>query len=177
LLAGESSADDAAVVPFVGAALQVYFSRRAATLSPDDVSACDVATICPVCSARPVASLIRLGAAQQGLRYLHCAVCETEWHMVRIKCSSCESTKGINYLRALRDGQTPEQAERASKAAVVSAETCDECRSYLKLVNREKAQFADPVADDLATLALDMLVDERDYLRAGPNLLFHPGTG
>jgi len=29
----------------------------------------------------------------------------------------------------------------------------------------------DPVADDLATLALDMLVDEAGYARSGPNLL------
>ena len=29
----------------------------------------------------------------------------------------------------------------------------------------------DPVADDLATLALDMLVDEAGYVRSGPNLL------
>ena len=35
----------------------------------------------------------------------------------------------------------------------------------------------DPVADDLATLALDMLVDEAGYLRSGPNPLFVPGEG
>jgi FdhE protein len=34
---------------------------------------------------------------------------------------------------------------------------------------------ADPVADDLATLTLDMLMAEREYLRSGPNLLFVPG--
>jgi FdhE protein len=38
-----------------------------------------------------------------------------------------------------------------------------------------KAPQADAVADDLATLALDMLMAERDYLRSGPNLLFIPG--
>ena len=34
----------------------------------------------------------------------------------------------------------------------------------------------DPTADDLATLALDLLVDEQGYARSGPNLLFHPGS-
>jgi FdhE protein len=29
----------------------------------------------------------------------------------------------------------------------------------------------DPVADDLASIALDMLVDEAGFERAGPNLL------
>ena len=39
----------------------------------------------------------------------------------------------------------------------------------------EKAAV-DPVADDLATLALDILVDEAGYTRAGPNLLLVPGA-
>ena len=32
------------------------------------------------------------------------------------------------------------------------------------------------MADDLATLALDILVDEAGYLRSGPNPLFIPGN-
>ena len=56
------------------------------------------------------------------------------------------------------------------------AETCDDCHSYLKIVYQEKAPDADPVADDLATLALDILVDETGYTRAGPNLLLVPGA-
>ena len=42
---------------------------------------------------------------------------------------------------------------------------------YLKIVYQEKDPNVDPVADDLATLALDMLVDEAGYERSGPNLL------
>jgi FdhE protein len=48
------------------------------------------------------------------------------------------------------------------------------CKSYLKIVYAEKAAV-DPVADDLATLALDILVDEAGYSRSGPNLLLVPG--
>ena len=48
--------------------------------------------------------------------------------------------------------------------------------SYLKILYQEKAPESDPVADDLATLALDMLVDEAGYSRAGPNLLFVSGS-
>ena len=40
---------------------------------------------------------------------------------------------------------------------------------------RGEAPLADPVADDLATLALDILMDESGYERASPNLLFVPG--
>jgi FdhE protein len=40
---------------------------------------------------------------------------------------------------------------------------------------QEKDPSMDPFADDLNTLALDMLVDEKGYARTGPNLLFYPG--
>jgi FdhE protein len=172
VLAGTALDDDAAFVPFIGAALQVYFARQAASLAPADVGHCDVATVCPVCASRPVTSVLRIGGAQANLRYLVCALCQTEWNMVRVKCSSCETDKGVHYLSL-------SGAEDASAAvgAVVKAEACDECRTYLKIVNQEKDPQADPYADDLATLALDVLVDEQGFVRSGPNLLFHPGSG
>ena len=45
----------------------------------------------------PVASVVRTDSRSQGYRYLHCALCATEWHMVRVTCSHCQSTKGITY--------------------------------------------------------------------------------
>lgn len=172
LLAGTALDDDAACVPFVGAALQVYFARQAAALAADDVSHCDVATICPVCGTRPVGSVIRIGGAQANLRYLVCALCQTEWNMARVKCSSCEDDKGVHYLSLSAD----ENAPGADKAPV-KAEACDECKSYLKIFNQDHDALLDPFADDLATLALDLLVDEQGFARSGPNLLFHPGSG
>lgn len=169
LIAGTTLDADAAFVPFIGAALQVYFSRLAATLDAADVEKCDVATVCPVCAMRPVASVLRIGP-QNALRYLHCALCETEWHMVRAKCSSCEEDKGVAYLSIEQEGRSPADA-------VARAETCSNCHTYLKLFNQDKDAFVDPIADDLATLALDVLVDERGFARSGPNLLFHPGSG
>jgi FdhE protein len=171
LLTGNSLDEDAAFVPFVGAALQVYFGRQAASLAVADVSRCDVATVCPVCGMRPVASIIRVGGEQASLRYLVCALCQTEWNMARVKCSSCETDKGVHYLSLAQD-----DAADGSQAAV-KAEACDECRTYLKIVNQDKDAFVDPCADDLATLALDLLVDEQGFARSGPNLLFHPGSG
>ena len=169
LIVGTTLDADAAFVPFVGAALQVYFSRLAATLSVADVDKCDVATVCPVCATRPVASVLRIGP-QNALRYLHCALCETEWNMVRVKCSSCESDRDLAYLSIEQEG-------RSAADAVAKAETCGECNSYLKILNQDKDAFVDPVADDLATLALDVLVDEHGFARSGPNLLLHPGSG
>lgn len=169
VLAGTTLDADAAFVPFIGAALQVYFARLAAALDVGDLQRFDVPTVCPVCATRPVASVVRIGGAQANLRYLVCALCATEWNMVRIKCSSCEQDKGLKYLMIdAGDGRLNDAAMRA--------EACDECRTYLKVLYQEKDPRAEPNADDLATLALDLLVDEQGYARSGPNLLFHPGT-
>lgn len=172
VLAGTTLDDDAPYVPFVGAALQVYFMRQAASLAVADVSHCDVATVCPVCGTRPVASIIRIGGAQANLRYLVCALCQAEWNMVRAKCSSCEAEKGVHFL-SLAVNPDSDQAGQAA----VKAEACDECKTYLKLMNQDKDALVDPYADDLATLTLDLLVDEQGFARSGPNLLFHPGSG
>jgi FdhE protein len=175
ILGGSTLDEDAAAVPLVGAALQVYFTRRAATLDAELVKNFDVATVCPVCATRPVASVVRIGGVRNNLRYLVCALCSTEWHMTRIKCSACEEEKGVHYL-SLTVGDAEPTANEVGVAAARRAEACDECKSYLKIFYQEKDPQLDPVADDLASLALDLLVDERGYGRSGPNLLFHPGT-
>jgi FdhE protein len=163
------------VVPWLAAGLQVYWVVAMAKLGRDAVRPLDTGGVCPCCGSLPVASLRRIGGQRQGLRYLVCSLCSGEWHMVRIKCSHCESTAGIGYLTLSSDPDS-EAGKTAATREVVKAEVCDECSSYLKLVNLESDANADPVADDLATLALDLLTDERGYLRVGPNLFIHPGV-
>jgi hypothetical protein len=81
--------------------------------------------------------------------------------MVRVKCTHCESTKGIHYQGI--DGAGEE----------VLAETCDECGSYRKIVNQEKNPMVEPLVDDLASLMLDLLMSETQFQRASANpLLF-----
>ncbi|WP_413436553.1 formate dehydrogenase accessory protein FdhE [Sulfuriferula sp. GW1] len=164
LLSGDYAGVDLAAAPLIGAALQVYWVRLASALEPDDFPRPDVHTLCPACGSLPTASVVRIGGVEQGLRYLHCSLCESEWNMVRIKCSHCESTKGIAYFNI--DGGDE----------AVKAETCDECNSYLKIFYMEKNMAVDPIADDLASLALDILMDEAGYQRSGPNLLLFPGS-
>ncbi|MDK9705079.1 MAG: formate dehydrogenase accessory protein FdhE [Sulfuritalea sp.] len=158
--------DDVALLPYVAAALQVVWTAGAARLGASRISALDVPGVCPCCGFLPVASVVR-GVGEVGnLRYLHCALCNTEWNLVRIKCSSCDATEGISYRHL--------EAKGLQGADAVRAEICDSCKSYLKIVYQEKGPV-DPVADDLATLALDILVDEAGYARSGPNLLLAPG--
>jgi FdhE protein len=184
VLGGSTLDEDAAAVPFVGAALQVYFARLAASLDVNLVTNFDVATVCPVCATRPVASVVRIGGERNNLRYLVCALCSAEWNLARIKCSACEEDKGVHYLSMTAGGGEGRPGEPASNevagdvgpAAARRAEACDECKSYLKIFYQEKDPQVDATADDLASLALDVLVDEHGFGRSGPNLLFHPGS-
>ena len=128
----------------------------------------DDGKVCPCCGSLPVASVLRMGGDEGNSRYLHCALCQTEWHMVRIKCAHCESTKGIHYqeLEAMPGAAQP--THTVPKGAV-RAECCEECGHYLKIMAMDKDPHVDPVADDLASVALDLLVSESGVQRYGLN--------
>lgn len=164
VLRTELYGDDAALLPYVAAALQAYWTALAAQLGSTTIAALDVPGVCPCCGSLPVASVVHTSPDTGNLRYLHCSLCNTEWNLVRVKCAACDSTAKISYRHL--EGSDLKNAE------AMRAETCDDCKSYLKILYLDKAPEGDPVADDLATLALDMLVDEAGYSRAGPNLLF-----
>jgi FdhE protein len=51
----------------------------------------------------------------------------------------------------------------------VKAETCDECGSYVKVFYQHKNMQLEPVADDVGSLALDQLLRDGAYSRAGIN--------
>ncbi len=171
-IAGGDEHTHAMVAPLVGAALQVWWTRQAASMKVDDVGLIGSSTVCPVCASRPVASVIEVAPDQSNLRYLHCSLCSTQWHMVRVTCTACESTKSVTYLSL--NGIEAEEPSR--KISFARAEACDDCHTYLKIFSREKEPMMEVGADDLATLTLDMLTDEAGYLRSGPNLLFSPGV-
>lgn len=165
LLDGDLDAANAAELPFIAAALQVVYTQLASQLAAGTLQKLDAHHVCPCCGSPAVASVVRLGATINNLRYLHCCLCNTEWNVARATCTSCDTDKEVAL-----------QELEGSKGAV-RAETCDACKSYLKIVYQEKDPRVDPVADDLATLALDMLVDEAGYQRSGPNLLLIGASG
>ncbi|MGH8130855.1 MAG: formate dehydrogenase accessory protein FdhE, partial [Steroidobacteraceae bacterium] len=145
LLAARVREVDVTAAPFLVAALQVYWADLASRLPVDASDEVAVPGVCPMCGSLPVASVVRTDQHSEGFRYLHCALCATEWHMVRVTCSHCQATKGIVY-------QTIEGGPEA-----VRAECCDVCRSYRKIFYQEKDSHVEPVADDLASLTLDLL--------------------
>jgi FdhE protein len=154
---------DPAAVPFVAAALQVHWLRCATSLGEAAFAKLDTGNMCPVCGSPPVASVLSAGGAAPGSRYLHCVLCGAEWLRPRGQCTQCESRAKLAYYHV------------EGTSAAVKAEACDDCRGYLKIFDLEKDARLDPVADDLATLALDVLMDESGYQRASPNLFFVPG--
>ena len=99
-----------------------------------------------------------------GLRYVHCSLCESEWNLVRAQCTNCNNQKNI------------EMWSLDEKLAVVRAESCHECESYLKIMFQEKDPYVEPVADDLASLFLDMELEEKGLFRSGLNPLMFPAT-
>ena len=51
----------------------------------------------------------------------------------------------------------------------MKAETCEKCRGYVKILNQQKEPDVDPIADDVASLALDLLVREAGFSRGAVN--------
>lgn len=164
LLAAEDGRDaDPAAAPFVVAALQVHFGALAARLRPEEVALAEHGGTCPVCGSLPVASVVRAGAPYAGYRYLHCGLCATEWHRVRVECTHCGANRGIAY-QSIEGG-----------AAAIRAETCDDCHSYRKIFYQEHDAEVEPLADDLASVALDLLLTDAGFHRASANpLLWQP---
>jgi FdhE protein len=180
LLAGQPDPADLAPAPFVAAALQVRATLRVAAAAAthadlrggafgriDDVRAC------PACGGPPTASVLQIGPDVGGQRYLHCAWCATQWHLVRITCAGCGNVQGLEMRHLQPAALSDDEAGR--RPAVVRAECCPACGGYLKCVARDQDPNADPVADDVGTLALDVLLGDEGRGRIGLNYLVPAG--
>lgn len=147
---------------FIWAALSLYWTQLTQFIPHHAIkeNADDLHT-CPICNSVPVASVIHFGS-NQGLRYLHCALCESEWNVVRAKCTICDQSKELEYWSIDNDKDA------------VKAETCTDCGSYLKTVYQEKDPYVDPVADDLASIFLDIEMEQKNFSRSGLNPFMFP---
>ncbi|NYT59957.1 formate dehydrogenase accessory protein FdhE [Alcaligenaceae bacterium] len=159
LLAEREQDVDAASAPFIMAALQVYWTSLAADFKESALPVVTPHGVCPLCGSLPVASVVHVGGKADACRYLCCSLCSAEWHLVRVTCSHCKDTKEISY-HAIEGG--PEG---------IKAESCDHCHTYRKIFYQEKVLGVDAIADDLASLTLDMLMGEAGYSRASGNPL------
>jgi FdhE protein len=162
-LHGEVDTADVGPALYVAAALQVYFARLASSLAVDSLRLLPQRNLCPCCGSSPVVGVVTGAGSTPGTRYLQCSLCATAWNHVRAVCITCGESKSLRL----------EGIEGDSGA--VKAETCDGCHSYAKMLYQAKDMKLDPVADDLASLGLDLLVAEAGWARHAPNPLLLTG--
>jgi FdhE protein len=155
-LHGETGSDEVALHSLALASLQVHFVRLAALL---DAAAIAPAAdgVCPVCASRPAASAVVGWPQANNTRFCTCGLCGTQWHVVRLKCTICGTTGGITY-RSIE-----------GRPETLRAECCDACKAYVKIVYQVKDPALDPIADDIASLDLDMKMAEDGWKRGGSN--------
>jgi FdhE protein len=158
-LHGNIEAADAGSVLYVAAALQVYFTRMAASLPASGLRLLPQRGLCPCCGSTPSAGLVTATGQTPGARYLYCSLCATAWNHVRTVCITCGQSRTVS-LKGLE-----------GDAGIVKAETCDDCHTYAKMIYLAQDMKADPFADDLVTLGLDVLVAEAGWSRHAPNPL------
>jgi FdhE protein len=166
---------DLGTAPFIMAALQVHWVTAASRIGADHVQPLDAHGVCPLCGSLPVVSMVYANTPYQGYRYLHCGLCAMEWHMVRVQCTVCGAVgKDIAY-HTLEGVSSANAGSQGTHLPAVRAETCDSCRGYRKILYEEQDPGIEPLADDLGTLALDLLLSEQSYQRASHNpLLWTP---
>jgi FdhE protein len=158
-LHGAVDAADAGAALYVAAALQVYFTRLAASLPAPSLRLLPQRGLCPCCGSTPVSGVVTEAGQARGARYLHCSLCATAWNHVRAVCITCGQSRAV----ALK--------EIEGDSGAVKAETCDDCHTYAKMLYQAHDTKVDPFADDLATLGLDVLVAEAGWSRHAPNPL------
>lgn len=141
---------------FMAAVLQVHFARMASSLDAETLKPVGDG-VCPTCGGAPSSSLVVGWANAEGTRFCSCSLCGTLWNYVRAKCTLCGSTKDISFREV--DGS----------AGTVKAECCESCRGYVKVLYQSKDREFDPIADDVASLGLDLLVRELGFRRGSVN--------
>lgn len=109
---------------------------------------------CPLCSARAALSSIVEGP----LRRLHCSFCGTSGPYRFIGCPNCE-TVDATQLNTIMSEDEP-----GFRIA-----TCDECRTYIKVVESPVLKEMTLDLADMVSLPLDIVAQEKGYLRPAPN--------
>jgi FdhE protein len=162
-LRGAIDEKDAGSSFWIAAALQVYFTCLAGSLPAPVLRLLEERSLCPCCGSTPSASLVTGAGQNPGARYLYCSLCSTAWNYSRAICVACGGSRTL-AIRGIE-----------GDSGLVKAETCDECETYSKMAYQAKEMHADPYADDLATLGLDVMIGEAGWARHAPNPLLLVG--
>lgn len=114
-------------------------------------------SFCPVCGSLPGIGV--LGEKNDGRMSLVCSLCEMQWDFRRMLCPFCinEDQKILGYFYPDSD-----EGYRVNY--------CDKCKTYLKIIDVTKKGNIYPFqVEDILTLSLDILAQEKGYKRLSPN--------
>ncbi len=108
---------------------------------------------CPFCGSLPLLSEIQ---GKEGERRLRCGSCGADWAYPRLQCAFCGN----------HDHKTLGHMTVTGEDEKYRLQTCDQCHGYLKVVVTFDPTPLDllPV-EDLATLHLDLITAEHNYVR------------
>jgi len=109
---------------------------------------------CPLCSAKPALTSVIEGPK----RTLHCSFCGTSGPYRFIGCPGCGTVDAAKLNTII--------SEDEPGFRVV---TCDECRSYVKVMESSVLQEMTIDMADLASLPLDIIAQQKGYHRQAPN--------
>jgi FdhE protein len=151
------TADDPHIAFVVEATVQP-FAEIAAAAKIDGADPMPSPSACQFCYRS--ASFATLREAGHGARRsLQCGLCLSQWPIPRIGCAACGET-AFERLPVF-------SAETFPQARI---DACDGCHGYLKTIDFTRDGLAVPIADDLATLPLDLWAQEQGYRRWRPHL-------
>jgi FdhE protein len=113
---------------------------------------------CPVCGYYPDMALLK--DALEGKRFLHCALCETEWPYKRLACTICgeEQAEKLGYFALEEDGEN----------ANYRVDYCDTCHGYIKTRRISKGTYDedyDLTVENILTIGFDSSLIEKGYTR------------
>uniref|UniRef100_A0A7V4JQW2 Formate dehydrogenase accessory protein FdhE n=1 Tax=Thermodesulfobacterium geofontis TaxID=1295609 RepID=A0A7V4JQW2_9BACT len=110
---------------------------------------------CVVC--REPVSLTMIDSENK--RHMVCTVCGHEEEIFRIGCSYCMQ-------------QVCEKIDLLVDEDEIRVELCKDCKTYIKSFKDEVYQkFKDPYLIDIISLPLDVVAQERGYIRRSPNII------
>ena len=140
---------------FIAAALQVHFARLAARLDAGALVRVGDG-LCPACGSPLVASMVVGWSGAQGARFCACSLCGTFWNY-RVSAARCAAPPRGSPIRRSKAARPRSRPRPAS------------CSGYVKMLYQQHELLLDPIANDVATLALDLLLRDLGYRRGAIN--------
>jgi FdhE protein len=114
---------------------------------------------CPYCKRKPSVGILR-PMGDGGLRSLVCSLCLAEWEFRKIVCPGCGEEDHAKL-----------PVYTAEELRHVRAEACESCRTYIKTVDMTTGGLAEPLVDEMASIPLDVWVQEQGYAKLQRNVL------